>query len=418
MSTIGELNIGDKLKIKENGVAANYIIVHKGKPSDLYDDSCDGVWLLREEIHSNQVWDGTSSSCSNSYYNSDIGDWLNGSFISKIDEKISNEIKTVKIPYKQGTGNSSQQVQSGSNGLSCKVFLLSGYELGLTTSDNQYFPIDGARLSYFENGTSTSAKNKRIAKLNGSAAFWWLRSPHTGDAENAWGVSTGGSYGSGYAYYSRGARPAFILPSSLSISLFNNPPTITSDKTGNLGILNNGFTCNYSVDDADEDDSVSVKLDLDGNEISSYTAVKQQNETYSISGNNWLKITSGSHTFTISANDGASTTKNEITFTRECNKTVFSLETPLPADDVISICSLKIKGLIATDTILTCEVTNNANDTTPVWEDCTAKVKTEMVYTFKNKFAENGFAFNFRISAQRGASGAGGYITSIEGGFG
>ena len=125
MSTIGELNIGDKLKIKENGVAANYIIVHKGKPSDLYDDSCDGVWLLREEIHSNQVWDGTSSSCSNSYYNSDIGDWLNGSFISKIDEKISNEIKTVKIPYKQGTGNSSQQVQIGADGLSCKVFLLS-----------------------------------------------------------------------------------------------------------------------------------------------------------------------------------------------------------------------------------------------------------------------------------------------------
>ena len=412
MSTIGELNIGDKLKIKENGVAANYIVVHKGKPSDMYDDSCDGVWLLRQDIHSNQVWDGTSSSYNNDYENSDITAWLNDTFLNTIDEKIRNEIQTVKIPFKKGLGNASTGVQSGTNGLSCKVFLLSEYEVGFTTLNNQYFPADGAKLDYFSDNAS------RVAKLNGNAAFWWLRSPHTNGASSAWLVYTDGSYNSGNAYNSLGARPAFILPSSLSISLFNNPPTITSDKTGNLGILNNGFTCNYSVDDADEDDSISVKLDLDGNEISSYTAVKQQNETYSISGNDWLKITSGSHTFTISANDGASTTKNEITFTRECNKTVFSLETPLPADDVISICSLKIKGLIATDTILTCEVTNNANDTTPVWEDCTAKVKTEMVYAFKNKSAENGFAFNFRISAQRGASGAGGYITSIEGGFG
>lgn len=409
MSTIGELNVGDKLKIKENGVAANYIVVHKGKPSDMYDDSCDGVWLLREGIHSEQVWEADNQ---NDYENSDIKTWLNGTFFNTIDEKIRNEIQTAKIPFKKGVGNASTGVQSGSDGLSCKIFLLSGYEVGFATSDDEDFPVDGAKLDYFSDNSS------RIAKLNGSAAVWWLRSPFTYNANNAWGVYTDGSHYNDYAYVSRGARPALILPSSLSISLFNNPPTITSDKTGDLGILNNGFTCNYSVDDTDEDDSVSVKLGLDGNEISSYTAVKQQNETYSISGNDWLKITSGSHTFTISANDGKDTVTNEITFTRECNKTVFSLETPLTADDVISICSLKIKGLIATDTILTCEVTNNANDTTPVWEDCTAKVKTEMVYAFKNKSAENGFAFNFRIFAQRGASGAGGYITSIEGGFG
>ena len=229
---------------------------------------------------------------------------------------------------------------------------------------------------------------------------------------------TDGSCNYDNAYYSRGARPALILPSSLSLSTFNSVPTIVSDKSGDLGTIDGGFTCTYSVDDADADDNVTVSLKMDDNVISSFSAVKQQNETFTLEGNDWLKITDGTHSFTINASDGSNTTTNEIVFTRDCKKTVFSLESPMPADDLISVCSLKIKGLIAADTILTCEVTNNANDTTPVWEDCTAKVKTEMVYTFKNQTAENGFAFNFKISAQRGASGAGGYITSIEGGFG
>ena len=109
--------------------------------------------------------------------------------------------------------------------------------------------------------------------------------------------------------------------------------------------------------------------------------------------------------------------ESEITFTRNCTEATITLATPLDADDVITACSLKISGALPTDTILTCEVTNNANDAAPVWEDCTAKVKTELSYIFKNKTAENGFAFNFRISAARGASNAGGYITGISGGF-
>lgn len=412
MSTIGELNIGDKLKIKENGVAANYIIVHKGKPSDMYDDSCDGVWLLRESVHSNQAWDGTSSSYDSDYENSDIKTWLNDTFLNSIDEKIRTEIKTVKIPFKKGVGNASTGVYSGSEGLSCKAFLLSGYEVGFTQSAHPYFPIDGAKLSYFSDGAS------RIANLNGRAEIWWLRSPSTYYAESAWYVRTNGLFNKDYAYNSRGVRPAFILPSTLSLSLFNSVPTIVSDKSGDLGTLDGGFTCTYSVDDENASDNVTVSLKMDDNEISSFSAVKQQNETFTLEGNDWLKITDGTHSFTINASDGLDTATNEIVFTRDCKKTVFSLKSPMTADDLISVCSLKIKGLITTDTILTCEVTNNANDTTPVWEDCTAKVKTEMVYTFKNQTAENGFAFNFKISAQRGTSGAGGYITSIEGGFG
>lgn len=416
MAYLGDKAVGDIVKIRENGTAVNYIIVHKGKPSDMYDDSCNGIWLLREKIHSNIVWDGTSSSYNNDYENSDIKIWLNNTFLNTIDEKIRAKIKTVKIPFKKENGDSSSGVYSGSNGLSCKVFLLSGYEVGFTTSDNQNFPVDGAKLDYF------SGSSSRIAKLNGSAAVWWLRSPSTSNAGNAWNVLTDGSHRVGIAYNSRGARPALILPSSLSVDedgyvTLNNPPTITVDKTGDIGTLDSGFSCVYSVDDADESDSVSVTLDLDGVQISTFTATKNQQETYTLGGDDWLKVTNGEHTFTISASDGMNTTTHAITFTRNLTELTVTLEQPFPADDVISACALNVEGSIPADAVCKFEVTNNALDTEPVWEDCTKKSQAGFSYVFTNKSAENGFAFNFRVTISRGASGSGGYISSISGGF-
>ena len=59
----------------------------------------------------------------------------------------------------------------------------------------------------------------------------------------------------------------------------------------------------------------------------------------------------------------------------------------------------------------------NANDTAPVWEDCTAEVKNGGNHVFTNETAANGFAFNFKVEVERGASGIGGYISSVQGGF-
>jgi len=63
------------------------------------------------------------------------------------------------------------------------------------------------------------------------------------------------------------------------------------------------------------------------------------------------------------------------------------------------------------------EVTNNALDGAPAWEDCTAVVRAEANHVFENQTAANGFAFNFRLAVKRGPGGAGGYITSVQGGF-
>lgn len=158
--------VGSTVKLKVNGTAKEFIVVHQGKPSSLYDDSCNGTWLLMKDIYENRVW---QSGNINKYESSDIHTYLNNTFLNLFDSNIKDAIKQVKIPYRKNGGSGGTN-QSGANGLSCKIFLLSGYEVGWTSSDNQYFPQDGAKLSYFESGTGTSANNKRIANLNGSAA--------------------------------------------------------------------------------------------------------------------------------------------------------------------------------------------------------------------------------------------------------
>ena len=206
------LPVGSTVKLMENGAAVEYLVVNQGIPSNssLYDASCDGTWLLRKDIHSERQW---NSSNVNDYANSTINTWLNGDLFNSFGSVEQAAIKQVKIPYRAGSGSSGTD-QSGANGLSCKVFLLGGYEIGLPTQVGSYLPRDGAKLDYFENGTGDSATSKRIAYLNGSAAYWWLRSLHTNGTYYVWYVSTDGTNGSSNVANSFGIRPALVLPSN------------------------------------------------------------------------------------------------------------------------------------------------------------------------------------------------------------
>lgn len=206
----GDIDVGATVKINENGQAVDYLVVHQGLPSDIYDSSCEGTWCLRKDIAENKVWDSGNS---NVLETSDIQFYLNGDWTNRYDPDIAEAIKQVKIPYRQNGGSGGTD-QSGANGLSCKLFLLSGREVGFTNNESSYFPNDGAKLDYFVSGNSSSAQQKRIATLNGSATLWWLRSPYTNVANLVWGVSSNGGYYNWGASNSCGVRPALILPYS------------------------------------------------------------------------------------------------------------------------------------------------------------------------------------------------------------
>lgn len=208
---ISALPVGSTVKIAVNGTLRDFLVVNQGIPqnSSLYDDSCNGTWLLMKDCYEQRQW---HSWYSNAYANSDIHSYLNGTFLNLVDSKVQNIIKQVKIPYKtNGNGDN----LSGSNGLSCKIFLLSGYETGW---DYISYLNDGARLSYFESGTGTSAVKKRIAYLNGTAVVWWLRSPQPNSGDNVYCIYSDGSELSTMENTTRGVRPAFVLPSETMVA--------------------------------------------------------------------------------------------------------------------------------------------------------------------------------------------------------
>ena len=203
---LGTKAVGSIVKLKVNGAAKEFIVVHQGKPGSMYDESCNGTWLLMKDVYENRQWSNV-----NNLENSSIHSYLNATFLGLFDSDIQKAIKQVKIPYRKNGGSGGTD-QSGANGLSAKIFLLGGYEVGFTTSVSQFFPVDGAKLAYFESGTGTSASNKRIANFGGRAGYWRLRSPHTNSTSSVWSVRSDGTGYSMSASTSYGIRPAFILP--------------------------------------------------------------------------------------------------------------------------------------------------------------------------------------------------------------
>lgn len=211
--TLGSKAVGSTIKLKVNGSARNFIVIHQGKPSSVYDDSCNGTWLLMKDIYENRAW---HSSNTNDYANSTIHSYLNSTFLNLFESNIKNAIKQVKIPYRKGHGTSTT-VTSGSNGLSAKIFLLSTTETSFSYS---YMPRgEGAELAYFKGCADNGSDSKRVAYLNGSATGWWLRSPGCNITSNrALVVGSAGTSGDTNCSSSRGIRPALILPSSLLVS--------------------------------------------------------------------------------------------------------------------------------------------------------------------------------------------------------
>ena len=218
-------NVGDTIKIKENGTARDFIVVHKGSPSSAYYGMDNGVIVLRKDIHSEGVYDSSN----NDYANSDVHSWCNNTYLNTIQEDVRSQIMTVKIPYRRGTSGSS--VSSGANGLQCKAFLLSTKEVDSTES---YSPNEGAVFSYFSGG----GNSRRIANLNGSPNYWWLRSPVTGWDFNACCVRSSGdvdldSHGINYSF---GRRPAFVLPGTLYVDDSGN--VVTNESPTAPGSIN------------------------------------------------------------------------------------------------------------------------------------------------------------------------------------
>lgn len=404
-TTLGNKSVGSIVKLKENGVLVDFYVAKHD-----YENGLNGsgrTLVVRKDCYDTRQW---HTSNVNAYATSAIDTWLNSTYKNLLDADIRGVIGTTKIKYTPGNGNTTVGT------LERAIFLLSVTELGRSAS---YANTEGTALSI--------ASSLQIAYLNGSAVVQWTRSP---------GTSTGGT---GYACYldtdgsvsyrscnnTYGSRPAFTLPSTLSVSddgsvSVNTAPTISgSYATGtNLGTKTAGFNLTYTVADADGD-TVTVKEYLDNVLQRTYTATLGATNTFQcVTAANFQTVLNGAHTLKVVANDGkADSAAYTITFTKKVTKATITLASALPADDIIQVMVMTLTSSIPADANLKVLVTNNANDSSPVWEDATADIKSGVNHVFTSKTAANGFAFNFKLSVERGASDTGGYISNIGGAF-
>ena len=402
-TTLGNKSVGSIVKLKENGVLVDFYVAKHD-----YENGLNGsgrTLVVRKDCYDTRQW---HTSNVNAYATSAIDTWLNSTYKNLLDADIRGVIGTTKIKYTPGNGNTTVGT------LERAIFLLSVTELGRSAS---YANTEGTALSI--------ASSLQIAYLNGSAVVQWTRSPRTDSTSSAYYLNTNGSVNDYNCYNTRGSRPAFTLPSTLSVSddgsvSVNTAPTISgSYATGtNLGTKTAGFNLTYTVADADGD-TVTVKEYLDNVLQRTYTATLGATNTFQcVTAANFQTVLNGAHTLKVVANDGkADSAAYTITFTKKVTKATITLASALPADDIIQVMVMTLTSSIPADANLKVLVTNNANDSSPVWEDATADIKNGVNHVFTNKTAANGFAFNFKLSVERGASDTGGYISNIGGAF-
>ena len=403
-TTLGNKAIMSTVKLKENGVLVEFYVAKHNYESGL--NGSGRTLLVRKDCYDQRQWHGSNV---NAYATSAIDTWLNGTYKNLLDADIRAAMGTTKFYYTPGNGNTTKTT------LERAVFLLSATELGQT---HTYLNAEGTALE--------GANTLKIAYLNGSAVVQWTRSPLTNYSYYAWYLDSGGNLVDSHGCSgTHGSRPAFTLPSTLSVSddgsvSVNTAPTITGSAThgSDLGTKAIGFNLTYTVADADGD-TVTVKEYLDNVLQRSYTATLGQTNTFqAVSGDNFQKVLNGAHTLKVVANDGkADSAAYTVTFTKLVTEATITLAEPMDADDQISVMVMTLVGSLPADANLKVEVTNNAKDPSPVWEDATADITSKANHIFTNKTAAKGFAFNFRLTVSRGASGQGGYISNIGGAF-
>lgn len=394
--------VGSIIKLKESGTLVEFYVAKHD-----YENGLNGngrTLIVRKDCYDMRVF----SNSNNAYANSSLDSWLCNTYLKLLDADIQAAIGTTKFYYTPGNGNYTVTT------LQRAVFQLSLTELGKSAS---YAKTEGSALPI--------ASTLQIAYRNGSAVVQWTRTPYTYNTNYVGYLGTNGNVDSNYCGNSYGSRPAFTLPSTLSVSddgsvSVNSAPTITSATVNgsNLGLKNEGFNFSYTVADADGD-AVTVKEYLNNVLQRTYTATLNQTVNFqAVTAANFQKVLNGTHTLKVVANDGKEdSAAYTVTFTKKVTKATVTLATALSADDAITVMIMNIVGSLPSDAALEVLVTNNANDTSPVWEDATADIKAGTNHVFTNQTAANGFAFNFKLSVERGSSDTGGYISNIGGAF-
>lgn len=418
------------MQIKDLAVGDGFVYLNEGNSKVKF-------YVLCHNYESGLNGMGRTMFCRESPAETDKGVGISSSYINKFTSVVQKWISTTKYKYQYITWSGSySEVLIGS----ANFFSLSAIELNITKRYEIQKLADGSALS--------AAARTRVGYIRtASNTSFWTRSQdptwsdyHKEDGDNVYDYdyyyTVSGASGSSISFnkvdsskYSSGKLPCFTLPETLYIdkdgfASANQPPEITSNAGESgvaLGKKNEPFTLSYTVTDGDGD-PMTITEKVNGVEMAVRENVASGTElTVQCLSEKALfqQILNRENTLTLEVDDGKTTTEWTATFTKNVTSAQVSLTAPLTADDTITVASMTLEGTLPTDMSLTVEMTNNALDDSPVWENCTDIQRGEnrafVHHAFTNKTAARGFAFNYKVTIARGESGVGGNITMIGG---
>ena len=414
MATLGQQAVGTVVKIKENNVPQEWIVMHHGDmPAfgtslEASSGAAGGTWLLRKNIVSQgAICEYTTDLGGKiTYENSPADTYLTNTFLPTISSEIRNQILTVSIEISY-----LRSERPWDTTISRKAFLPDLNELENTWGNA---PYDGS-ASY-------------IATYNGAAADYWLRnSPRVSGSNITWKlVRAEGKTNSHKVIYRdtiAGYRPFIVVNSGIFVTsdgtVTVNTPPVLSGSDGALGTFGDTPpSYQYTVTDA-QGGAVSVQEKLDNVVKRTYSVSLGSQNNFTISASDWRSVLNGNHTMAVTATDsqGASSTRS-MTLIKNVTSLGFTLSSPMVADAMPDRCVINIQGNFPGGSTLKVEICNNGYDSSPTWEDITIQAQNGQKYFFTNKAkTASQWGVNLRVSLNRGSSSEPCYVSSIGGNF-
>ncbi|WP_397537880.1 DUF6273 domain-containing protein [Rummeliibacillus pycnus] len=387
VQAISNLSVGSL--VKDPSANYNWIIIEQGS----------GYTTLIKETVADLV---KFSSNAGVYPNSELDTYFGTTFYNTLSNDLKSKLLTTTI-----VSHTNDTI----------VVDLTRLIYALSLSEISGGTFEGSLIPYF------SSDSRRTA-----GGQYWTRSIVPNDSTSVYCVVTYGGINGQVGKYSTStyARPAMRIYSSTTVSdtassgvyslVFNEAPTISGSDT-NVGQKTDPFTYDYTVNDANSTDNLTITEKANGVTIRTITnAVRGQKYTADLS-SVWKQMpVNTATTLTITVSDGSLSTTRTITFTRKEDRVVayFKPASLIPESVQPLEVLVRVIRTIATNADFKIFICNNGLDTSPTWEDVTSAVLAGEAYKFTNrmKTAEN-YAVNVKIQVLKNTASTYSYIKAL-----
>lgn len=178
-----KFSVGNEVTLDWYGNPTKFIVAHKGYKTS------GKIVLVSKTFLGGHIWAAGEDISYNNYSCSGLRTYLNTTVLEGFSDRIQAAIaQTAVACHDKATAATCND----------KIWALSHAEAGLDT--HQYAPVEGSALSYFNSAARRS--------LGG---IWWLRTPYSNNASNAWRVTTDGTANADGTTLEYGVVPAFEI---------------------------------------------------------------------------------------------------------------------------------------------------------------------------------------------------------------